>query len=105
MERRSGKGTGPLAEAPPLFHPRSRPLAARAAAVRAIGSPDLDALGLLDGRRSRDLDLQDAVLEVGFDLIVVHVLGQVQASAERARTTLPDQVSATFLFPHFLELA
>src|SRR5215207_7735927 len=91
--------------APPLFHPRSRLLAARAAAVRAIASPDLDALGFLDGCRSRDLDLQDAILKVSFDLILIHVLGQLQASAERARTAFPDQVSATFLFPLFLEFA
>src|ERR687893_819713 len=67
--RRRGK------KSPASFPPRSRLLAARAAVVRAIASPDLDTPGFLDGRRSRDLDLQDAVLEVGFDLIVVHVLG------------------------------
>jgi hypothetical protein len=62
-------------------------------------------LGLLGGSRSRDPDLKDAVLEVGFDLILVHLLGQLQAPAERARTALPDQVAAAFLFLLFLDLA
>src|SRR3954467_2215436 len=71
----------------------------------AFLSLDLDALGLLGGRRSQDGDLQDTILEAGVDLILVHLLGQLQASSERSVAALPHQVASALLLLLFLDLA
>jgi PRC-barrel domain len=56
--------------------------------ARRLAALDLDALGLLGGRCSRDGDLQHTILDAGVDLILVYVLRQLQAPLERAVTAL-----------------
>ena len=79
----------------PTGSPGSHLLAARAPAVgvllaaRALAALYLYAFGFLNHRRTMYGDLQDAVLKARVDLALVHVLGQLQASAERAGADAP----------------